>query len=251
MDSGISQFERSLEAILGAESLDHLDAVIRDYRNIYKLANIVMHVTSVADPKIENPLLLLTYPEEWVTTYTENDYFSVDPVVQAGKRGFLPFDWKDLNRSAASVRQVFREADKFEIGRQGMSLPIRGPFGERSLVSVTANLSEREWSEYRYICMRELQVLAHYLHDRAVSLAGFRTSPPLRRLSPRERQCLRMISLGLMPKQIAGRFHLLRALCGFTSTQRASSLMPKLSTMPLPRPQTWNCLTLPIAYRRL
>lgn len=208
MDSGISQFECSLEAILAAESLGQLDAVVRDFRNIHKFTNIVLHVTRVADPTIENPLLLLTYPDEWVTTYTENDYFSVDPVVQAGKHGFLPFDWKDLDRSSAPVREMFRQADKFDIGRQGITLPIRGPFGERSLVSVTANLSEREWSRYRYICMRELQVLAHYLHDRAVSLAGLRTSAPPRRLSPREGQCLRMVSLGLMPKQIAGRLSL-------------------------------------------
>lgn len=202
------RFEHTLAEILAAQNLDQLKTVIRELLTTYRLHNIVLHVFQVSHTKIENPVLLLTYPDEWVKRYVEKDYFLIDPIVRAGKRGFLPFDWMDVDRDSAQVRQLFREADEYEIGRQGLTLPVRGPCGERSLFSVTANLSPTSWSEHRYVCLRELQVLAHYLHDRTLSLAGYRTNRQLHRLSRREQQCLQMISSGLLPKQVAVRLGL-------------------------------------------
>ncbi|MFS8147370.1 helix-turn-helix domain-containing protein [Rhizobium sp. BR 249] len=53
--------------------------------------------------------------------------------------------------------------------------------------------------------MRDLQFLAHHLHDRAMVLSGMRKTADFPQLSRRELQCLGMTANGLLAKQIGAR----------------------------------------------
>ncbi|WKL27450.1 LuxR C-terminal-related transcriptional regulator [Sinorhizobium meliloti] len=105
-------------------------------------------------------------------------------------------------KSPRSVH-FFRQADGFGVGRHGVTIPVRGPKGERSLFTATSSLRETMWRRLRSDCMSDLQVISHYLHDKALTLSGLRDNAGVRGLSPRERQCLEMVAQGKLPKQIA------------------------------------------------
>ncbi|MBD9544894.1 autoinducer binding domain-containing protein [Ensifer sp. ENS04] len=71
------------------------------------------------------PYYCTTYPEAWVTTYLEPGYFDVDLVLDIIRWGLLPVDW--------SFWSTVRSARTHGIGSYGLTIPVRGPNGERSL----------------------------------------------------------------------------------------------------------------------
>ncbi|MCK1651589.1 LuxR family transcriptional regulator [Bradyrhizobium sp. 149] len=202
------RFQTILSAIASASGLQDLSDVIHTVRAPFGVANIVYHAVRIPQAEQPNPLLLLTYDLEWVRRYTERNYFQIDPIVRSGRQGFLPLDWSNVDKETPIARGFFSEADKFGVGRQGVTMPIRGPAGERALFTVTSNASDAEWSKTRLAYMREFLLVGHFFHDRAVELAGFR--PPSRKLnlSPREKECLSKIARGDVPKRIASELKL-------------------------------------------
>ncbi|ANL31954.1 LuxR family transcriptional regulator protein (plasmid) [Rhizobium phaseoli] len=197
------QLEDAFNSISNAKSLDDLRKTMRDLREPLGLANIVYHALRLPKTDALHPLLLLTYEPEWVRRYIENDYFKIDPVVIYGRRGFLPVDWSEVDRETMSAKRFFSEADEFGVGRQGLTMPIRGPGGERALFTVTANISQDDWQKRRFAYMRSFQLMGHFVHDRAVQLGGFRFANRSPELSRREKECLQAIAKGKAPKQIA------------------------------------------------
>ncbi len=182
-----------------------LDDAIADIRNHYGFAHLVFLVVRLADRPDAYPFYCTTYPEEWVSLYLRKNYFEIDPVIDVSRTGFLPVDWSNLDRRSPEARGFFKEAQSFDIGRHGLTIPIRGPSGERSLFSVTSNLPGREWRKLRMSSKHDLQVLSHYLHEKALSVSSLRKSGGYRKLSRREQECLQLLARGLVSKRIAAR----------------------------------------------
>jgi hypothetical protein len=84
------------QAIDGAANVDELFGVLRGLRDESGLAHLVYHATFVPAFDKANALLMPTYDETWVQHYIARNYFSIDPVVLAGQKGFLPIDWMTL-----------------------------------------------------------------------------------------------------------------------------------------------------------
>jgi DNA-binding CsgD family transcriptional regulator len=188
-----------------AESLATMQKIAGDICTVYNLANIAYHALYIPGAKVFNPILLLTYDPGWIKRYKDNDYFKIDPVVVSGTKSFLPLDWAHLDRESAVARGFFAEADRYDVGRQGITLPVRGAAGERALFTITSNMSMREWDKRRIGYMKEFQMIAHYMHDRIVELSGYRDTQPKPLLSAREMTCLEFAAQGAAVKQIAGK----------------------------------------------
>jgi DNA-binding CsgD family transcriptional regulator len=200
---GLARFEWILNSLARAKSLPDVEDRLRDIRDSYGLTNVVYHAIHIPRCERENAILLLTYEQAWVSRYIERDYFRIDPVVRAGRGGFLPIDWRDVDRGSPEARRFFAEADSYGVGRNGVSLPIRGANGERAIFTLTSNTSDREWRAQRLVCIRDFQTIAHYVHDRAVQAAGILPAGPKRQPSTREVQCLQAFARGRPPKRIA------------------------------------------------
>ncbi|MGR4847212.1 LuxR family transcriptional regulator [Rhizobium laguerreae] len=200
-----SRFFYSLDRISASPTFGDLETTLDEVRHIYGISHMVLHVTRSSSAATTNPLLMLTYPPEWVKQYVARDYFSIDPVVHLGRRGFLPVEWSASKWDSGQAYGFFKEAMAFGIGRQGVTLPVRGPHGERSLFTVTSNHPDAYWKQFRMESMRDLQFLAHHLHDRAMILSGTRKSTDFPKLSRRELQCLQMTANGFLAKQICAR----------------------------------------------
>lgn len=197
------ELDEARRAIERAVDVDGLLRVLFDLRDESGLANLVYHATSVPASGKANPLLLLTYDDAWVRRYFDRDYFSIDPVLVAGRRGFLPIDWMTVEHSSKEARHFFKEAESYGVGRHGFTLPIRGLAGERALFTITTNATDEHWHRWRFSHLHDFHLLSHYFHDRAMRLAGLRSENVLRPLSPREKQCLESLVQGRAPGQMA------------------------------------------------
>lgn len=231
--------------ITESASIDSLNKIIFEICATYGLANVVYHAVYIPASGSLNPIIIPTYDHGWIERYIRNDYFKIDPVVNCGKAGFLPLDWSILDRESSSVRNFFREADKYGVGRQGVTMPVRGPAGERALFTITSNLSESEWQKYRHGYMREFQIISHYFHDRAAQLAGYRVATAAPSLSPREMECLQLTANGLAPKRVASHLKIsasavrlyLRSACRKLGCASIHQAIAKMVTLELIHPR--------------
>lgn len=197
-----SRLMNCLTAITSTQKTSSLLSVILKIRDLYGFSHIAFHVVRLGGRSGTNPLLLLTYPTEWTQLYIKNNYFQIDPVVRISKVGFLPVDWSELHYNSAAINTFFRKANSYEVGKHGFTIPVRGPYGERSLFTVTSNCNRTEWLKLKMAALTDMQVISHVLHDRAIILAHLRSSPVIPSLSRREQQCLELTARGLLAKQI-------------------------------------------------
>jgi DNA-binding CsgD family transcriptional regulator len=157
-----------LDANLSEESLNSFIEFIRQH---YELKNIAYLCPGFPGRTITDPFLLVTYPDEWVKHYQDRGYVTLDPVINIGARSLLPIDWAKLPRSQPKVRKFFGEANEFGVGRQGLTVPVRGPTnGLWALFCVTSDDTDREWQARHHELVRDLVHVAHFVHQRAYEM---------------------------------------------------------------------------------
>ena len=130
----------------------------------------------------------VTYPIRWQNRYFEKQYVLIDPVVTVGSKAVLPFDWDEFTVDDPAVQAFFIDASNYDVGRNGLSIPVRNRKGAFSLVSFTSNHTKQEWKEYKTRNMIKLQLMS-VLIDSAASINLKLNTPPVK-LSKREEQCL-------------------------------------------------------------
>lgn len=198
----------SLAVLQRVSSKTDMDVAIAKIRDRFRFAHLTFLVVRSANRTDSYPFYCTTYPEEWTSVYLRNNYFEIDPVIELSRTGFLTADWSKLDRTSPRIRDFFRQANSFNIGRHGITVPIRGPGGERSLFSATSNLSRLEWRKIRVSSNQDIQILSHYLHEKVLSVTGLRETRDYRKLSRREQECLQLLARGLVPKRIAPRLQI-------------------------------------------
>ncbi|WP_153020168.1 helix-turn-helix transcriptional regulator [Paramesorhizobium deserti] len=198
-----SSIGKIVELTDAATSEDDLRSIVEKIVELYGLRHVVYHGSRASDELATEPILLCTYEKNWIDRYLECHYFRIDPVVRFASERLLPIDWSELPHNTPAVKRFFGEAHEHGVGRNGMTIPIRGPCGERALFSITSDVSNRRWQRDRAHYARELQVFAHCFHNRAVVFHSANQDHSIAPLSPRERQCLQLLAQGRAPKQIA------------------------------------------------
>ena len=144
---------------------------------------------------------IVTYSIKWQTRYFEKQYVLIDPVISLGSKAVLPFDWDELISDDPVIRAFFVDAMTYDVGRNGISIPVRSRRGAFSLVSFTSNHSKHEWFEYKNRNMTKLQLMS-VLIDSAASINLKLNTPPVS-LSKREEQCLIWAARGKTYQDIA------------------------------------------------
>jgi DNA-binding CsgD family transcriptional regulator len=114
-----------------------------------------------------------------------------------------PFDWRVARRQVSRARRFFGLVDTCAIGPEGVTVPLRGPFGDLSLFTVTADPPESDWPALRLEIVRTLSTLHANLHRRVLSAQfGVPVAAQIR-LTQRERQCLALAASGFTSQRIA------------------------------------------------
>ena len=138
---------RLTDAILGEDGPD-LEQTLKAIA-----ANIeVLHIAyaPLCSQKSEDANLfraICTYPVAWQVRYFKKQYARIDPVIARGSEAVLPFDWDELPKDDPAARAFFDDAADHDLGRNGLSIPVRNRKGVRSLVSFTSNHSKDDWAE--------------------------------------------------------------------------------------------------------
>jgi DNA-binding CsgD family transcriptional regulator len=199
----IDTYSSLIDAADKITTVEDLDNFIRKVLSAYDLKHAVYYLPGLPGQDGVRPLTVTTYPKDWVARYFEVDYLSVDPCLPAGYANLLPVDWSTYNRRPPRVKQLFGESIEFGIGRQGLTIPIRGTKGEFALFNITCDLNDRDWKDAKPAYIRDFQILSHTIHAKASVIAGAAPPDYHARITPRERECLTWCAVGKTSEDIA------------------------------------------------
>ena len=138
---------------------------------------------------------VVNYPDAWKEHYVEQGFQTLDPTLIMASKSVGVVDWTRL-QGFDGFQKVFRDASEFGIGSTGMTIPVRGPYGDRGMFSVVRACSDAEWISLRKEIVSGLQTQATLFHDRLMRHG--RTMSEMRQpsLSEREKEILQWIAAG-------------------------------------------------------
>lgn len=166
------------------------------------------------------------YPEEWVKYYIEHEFHTIDPVIQTAAKSIVPVNWRAIGQDYKDS-VVFRKAREYGIGSAGFSIPVRGPYGEFAVFSVTKDCSDEEWAELTTNSVRDFQSIAVYMHDSVLRGHGLFKLLNRKPLSKREAEVLQWYARGKTQNDIA----VLTGLRPSTVTAYLQSARTKLNAL--------------------
>ena len=108
--------------------------------------------------------LLHTFPKAFVKHYQDKKLFAIDPVMQSALTGIKPVDWRERHLSDPSTGKVFAIAAQYGISDIGMTIPLLCRGSQTALFALNADMTPQQWSRQRIEILRDVQVLATYLH---------------------------------------------------------------------------------------
>jgi len=165
-----TRLSRSLARLRLIEHSIEFEPALRDVAAIYGLKHATYLIVRANAGTTLYPFFCTTYPRCWTDIYLARSYFNIDPVVDIIRWARLAVDWSRLQRNAPAVGHFFEQARLHDIGANGLTVPVRGPSGERSLVSVTSDLPPHSWSKINDGLSHDLQVLSHYMHEKVMTV---------------------------------------------------------------------------------
>ena len=203
--------EQILEQVQRASALEDMQRAVEALRDSFKVSHTVYHWVNAAGDQYGCG----TYSPTWVARYVERDYLRIDPVVLGCLQNFHPVDWKKLNWSSKAAREFQADAIAHGVGRQGFSVPIRGPNGQFAMFTVNHDTDDESWSAFTQRNARDLILIAHFFNSKALEFEPGRRPPPAQALSPREVDTLTLLAMGYSRAQVANSLsiseHTLRA----------------------------------------
>lgn len=141
------------------------------------------------------------YRPEWVEYYSRKGLHRIDPTLHYGRKSIAPVDWDRLERTA-HFNSVFGQAPDFGVSDRGLTVPVRGPYGDFGLLSVTRDCGDGEWEKLKRKVMGDLQVAAVHMHDNVMQSDLSMATLHRPALSQREREILQWVAEGKSQQDI-------------------------------------------------
>lgn len=201
MEPGIIESaSRRLTFIIGGgngQTLEETLEVIAEDIGLHNIAYV--RFVSYSDPRIIETVV--TYSHQWQDRYSEAQYLLIDPVIAHGCQAVLPFDWEEVRTDRHSNVAFFADAIGYNVGRNGMSIPVRNRSGGFALVSFTSNHSAERWIEYKARNIASLNVMATLIDSAARFTRKFPQN--YTNISEMEKRCLTWYARGKSKDEIA------------------------------------------------
>ena len=194
---------RSISAVRRSSPDDGVAGIMHLIKEQFGFENAVYHASNLRNLTDQSPYLKLTYNDAWVSRYVSENYFLIDPVIKEAEASSSSFNWDEIDWSSPQSDEFRKTSVEFEVGRSGMSIPIKGRFGETAIFSVTTDMAEAEWRKYLHEAQRELEILASVVHERVFELEDVDSLESDRALTRREIDVLQYIATGLTGEQAA------------------------------------------------
>lgn len=195
----------------------------------YQVAHVTYHLAQTTISALDSAYVRTTYSAEWVSRYLQRNYVDIDPVLKEGVQRQLPFDWSELEMSAA-VLPLFEDAMAHGLGPSGYSIPIIDKNFRRALLSINSFETGEAWSDLVNRHKAAWAEAAFLIHDMAMKEIHGSNDQALH-LSPREIECLTLAARGKDHKDIA----LILGLSGHTVQGYLKSARHKLGSVNIPQ----------------
>ncbi len=108
--------------------------------------------------------IAVSYPDAWKEHYQRNNLHEQDPAMLHAQRSQAPVSWSRLVDDPLYDR-LFSAAADFGIPETGVTIPVRGPYGDKGLLSGTRKMSSEAWHKHLFRILPSMQVEAALLHD--------------------------------------------------------------------------------------
>ena len=141
------------------------------------------------------------YRADWVAHYMRKGLHRIDPSIHIGRRSIAPVDWSRLERTP-HFKTVFANAPDFGMTDRGLTIPVRGPYGDVGLLSVTRDCADAEWRSLKKKVIGNLQTAAVHMHDNVMRSGLSLAALHLPALSAREREILQWVAEGKSQQDI-------------------------------------------------
>lgn len=200
-----------LERIHTCQNISTMQELALEIRDISRAAHITYHFLSNPWVRESGELGVTTYPMSWQQLYTERNLVHSDPVVRVALTNALPFLWSEikiLSQKEKRVMQLFAEQD---LGKDGMSIPLRGLRGELGLLTITSRSIDDFGQNRRGVYAATFSQIGSYIHEWFANYGGRRDTMLPPRLSARERECLAYHGEGLMTQEVSYRLNISEA----------------------------------------
>lgn len=170
-------------------------------RTVYDLgfSCFTYHMVKVVGIGTRLPLVVTTYPKQWENRYFEQNYMTIDPVLEACFHRSLPYSWDEVVDPGALTeeqKEFFIEAGDFKL-KNGISVPINGYKGEFALMTMVTDGTEKEAKKTIEEHRHTAHLLTMYYHNHASSMV---VGEALKRYTPaltrREKEVLSWVANG-------------------------------------------------------
>lgn len=201
----MAELDDTIEKFLGPLGRVGSEAdLINEFKSLaqyFSLSHVALFCVGITGRADEEPSLAVTYSNEWVQHYVDENFANVDPVLSMGFNSMLPIDWRDIPASGRKVKRMFGEAGEFGIGQQGITFSVRGRNAERALFSINSNMKNWEWDGFLNGYLRLLQLYSFEAFEAYLRTRGVKRETVL--LAKREVECLKWISVGKTASETA------------------------------------------------
>lgn len=170
------------------------------------------------------------FPTAWVEHYMSNGMQNLDPTIAVSAQSIAPVDWSRF-KNHQNFNNVFQDAREFGISDRGLTVPIRGPYGECGLLSVTRDTSEREWGLLKSKIVTNLQTAAVTMHDSVMQSDTLAVALHRPVLSAREQEVLQWTAAGKSQMDIGD----ILSISSRTVEVHLRSVRSKLSALTTPQ----------------
>ena len=195
----ILNLDQILEDLDATGTLEGIQNVIVSLRDAFGIDHMVYHWVDSAGEQYGCG----TYDDVWVERYVSQNYIRVDPVIIGCFQRFHPVDWKRLDWSGKNTRQFLTDSQKYGVGNQGYSIPIRGPNGQFALFTANHTCDDDTWATFTDTYSRDLILIGHYFNRKALEFEPKRKGEQSRALSPREIDAMTLLAMGYSRAQVS------------------------------------------------
>lgn len=138
---------------------------------------------------------VVNYPAAWKQHYQNHGLHRKDPALRHAARSTAPVFWGRL-QDDPMYHAVFSRAHDFGIPDMGVTIPVRGPYGDRGMLSVTRRMTAQRWDTHSQRIMTRLQQCAALLHDQVMQQSVLMQAMRAPSLSARETEILQWVAAG-------------------------------------------------------
>jgi LuxR family transcriptional regulator, activator of conjugal transfer of Ti plasmids len=187
--------------ILGLKTEDLLD-ILKQLGPELGLSHI-SYIRLASNKSLDSSFLtaMTTYPKEWQRRYFAKQYFLIDPIVAYGSTSLSHFDWIDLERGNQVIKDFFSDAVRYQVGSNGLSIPVRNRKNTCAIVSFTTDMPRSEWEIFKNTNMDKLYHASALIDSAAITGAKLPNELEVN-LSLREEQCLMWAARGKTYEEI-------------------------------------------------